>query len=115
MSREQQEQQILGFTYPAEPLKPKHPSQADLDIWKNSYTSGVWIDDKKVSNAELNNYKPSDFGLAIPSRLTKRAINYKKYRYEISLYTVDYYAKLYNEQMKNLYTSEMFFKIGKAG
>ncbi|MFC0515320.1 M56 family metallopeptidase [Mucilaginibacter angelicae] len=114
MSRAQQEQQIVGFTYPAEPLKPKQPSQADLDIWKNSRTSGVWIDDKKVNNAELNNYKPSDFGLAIPSRLTKRAINYKKYRYEISLYTVDYYAKLYKEQMKNLYTSEMFFKIDKA-
>ncbi|WP_114939084.1 M56 family metallopeptidase [Mucilaginibacter endophyticus] len=114
MSRTQQEQQIVGFTYPGEPLKAKSPSQADLDLWKNSRTSGIWIDGKKVDNSKLNNYKPSDFGLAIPSRLLKNAVNYKKYRYEIGLFTVGYYEKLYKEQMDNLYTSQMFIKINKV-
>ncbi|HEX8022975.1 M56 family metallopeptidase, partial [Mucilaginibacter sp.] len=107
MSRAQQENQMLMFTYQGEPLKAKHPSQADLEIWRTSSTSRVWINDKKVNNSELNNYSPSDFGLAIPTRLTKKSINYKKYRYEITLYTNDYYAKLYKKQMDERYLSVM--------
>lgn len=114
MSRTQQSEQMVVFTYPGLPLAPKHPSQEDLDIWKNPRVCGVWIDDKKVDNSVLDNYKPADFGLAIASRLLKTAINYKKYKYQITLYTVDYYARLYKKGIEDQHTSMMFFRMPRT-
>jgi beta-lactamase regulating signal transducer with metallopeptidase domain len=111
MSRKQQSEQMVGFTYPGLPLAPKQPSQAALDIWKNPRICGVWIDEKKVDNSELDHYKPADFGLAIASRLSKNAINYKKYKYQINLYTVSYYTRLYKKGIENQHTSMMFFRL----
>lgn len=114
MSRKQQAQQRLGFSYPATPLPPKSPTQADINIWKNPRACGVWIDGKKVDNAVLNNYKPADFGMAYASRLSKNNINYKKYKYQVDLYTVAYYDKIYKQDIADQYKSHMFFKMRKV-
>ncbi|SHM12090.1 M56 family metallopeptidase [Mucilaginibacter sp. OK098] len=114
MSYKQQCDQSIGFTYNGPPLSPKHPTQAQIDIWKNPKTCGVWIDGKKVKNDELDNYKPADFGLAMVSRLTKNAINYKNYRYQIDLMTVANYKKYLKEAQENRYHSGMYYNMRKA-
>jgi bla regulator protein blaR1 len=111
MSREQQSQQLIGFSYPGQPLAPKTPTQVQLDAWKNPKVCGVWIDEKKVDNSVLNNYKPSDFGLAFASKLMPTAINYKKYKYQVDLYTRENYAKIYKQQMAEQHTSRMYFRM----
>lgn len=109
MSYDQQCDQSIGFSYPGPPLSPKQPTQAELDIWKNPKKCGVWIDGKKVKNEDLDNYKPSDFDQAMVSKLTKNAINYKNYRYQIDLMTIAYYKKYVKEAKENRYHSGMYY------
>ncbi|ASU34448.1 M56 family metallopeptidase [Mucilaginibacter xinganensis] len=114
MSYKQQCDQSIGFTYNGPPLPPKQPTQAQLDIWKNPKTCGIWIDGKKVKNNELDNYKPADFDQAIVSRLTKNAINYKNYRYQIDLMTIAFYKKYLKEAHDNRYRSGMYYSMRTA-
>jgi bla regulator protein BlaR1 len=114
MSYDQQCDQTIGFTYPGPPLSPKQPTQAQIDIWKNPKKCGVWIDGKKVKNEELNNYKPADFDLAMVSNLTKKAINYKNYRYQIDLMTIAGYKKYIKEAHDNRYRSGMYYSMRKT-
>lgn len=42
-------------------VKPKTPSAAEYNSWKNKKEFAIWIDGKVVDNYELNNYSTSDF------------------------------------------------------
>lgn len=79
------------------PLGPpaiKHPAAAQLQAWTDAAKYGIWIDDKRVNNSELQKYQLSDFDLYYESKLTKNAINYGKHYYQVDLYTVSYYKKM---------------------
>lgn len=77
------------------PPAKKSPAVAQLQEWGNASQYGVWLDGKRVSNAILDTYKPSDFALYIVSRLEKNAVNYGKHYYQVDLMTPAYYAKTY--------------------
>jgi bla regulator protein BlaR1 len=97
MSKAQQKKQRVMFEYYPMPIAPTQPSQAQLESFKNEHLYGVWINDKHVNNSDINKYKASDIGQYFVSRLTKQAINYNKYKYQVGLMTVDYY-KNYRKQ-----------------
>ncbi len=84
-----------------EPAKANTPSKTQLKEWQNSKKYGVWIDDKRVDNAALANYQPSDFGQWDSSRLTEKAINYGKHYFQINLMTKAFYKNYYAEASKN--------------
>jgi bla regulator protein BlaR1 len=68
------------------------PSQAQFDAFKNEKVYGVWVNNKKISNKELNNYKHSDFAQVSVSKLYGRA--YKgAYTHQVNLMTVNFYEK----------------------
>ncbi len=104
MNKEQREVRVnsTGITWEpnVSPTK-KIPTQTQLQDWKDSKKYGVWIDDKRINNNDLEKYKPEDFGLFYNSKLAKNAVNYGKHYFQISLYSKDYYDKWLTKVGKN--------------
>lgn len=85
----------------SEPAQANVPSQKQLTDWQNSKKFGVWIDEKRVDNAELAKYQPSDFNQWGSSKLTKKAFNYGKHYFQIDLMTKAYYKAYLIEANKD--------------
>ena len=71
--------------------KRMSPTAGDLKSWEDAKMYGVWIDANRISNSDLKNHKPSEFGWYNVSKLAKNAVNYGKHYYQVSLYTQKYY------------------------
>jgi len=110
MSVAQQQQQSVGFYYLGPPLPPSQPTKKQLHDWQNPKLCGVWVDGKKVKNSDLANYEPADFGQTLISNLTKSAINYKYYHYQINLMTAEYYKNYRNDAIANMHKSYMYHR-----
>ncbi len=98
MSLTQQKSQIISFTYRA--IVPAHGNkltQTAFNAIKDGKKYGVWIDGKRINNADLDNYKPGDFDNVICSRLTPKAKDYSLYKFQAELMTTAYYKRYYNQ------------------
>ncbi|MBN9384671.1 MAG: hypothetical protein J0H74_28210 [Chitinophagaceae bacterium] len=96
-----QERPKIVYIQLNKPLPRIVPTPAQLKDWENGDVYGVWIDEKKVSNQQLQDFKNTDFAQVFISRLCKNAINYKNYRYQVDLMTRDYYEKYYQETINS--------------
>lgn len=99
MSKEQQKQQFIVFYVPSGPPAKSHPTKEQLAKWQDTVNYGVWIDDKRIKNADLAKYKPSDFDLVMFSRLTPIAVKNDKFYFQVNLMTPKAYAKFRDEQL----------------
>lgn len=98
MSKEQQAIQMFVFVPKNSIILSKTvPSVKQFESFKNPKMYGVWIDDKKVNNSDLINYKNTDFAYMSESILLKNAINYGKYVSQVDLMTNDGYRTYYNK------------------
>jgi bla regulator protein blaR1 len=100
MSKAQQASQDY-IMLPPGPLPPNPPTEAALESYKNSKVYGVWIDEKKVANTALNNYKAADFDQVFVSKLypnAQKTIGYK-YKFQVNLGTKSYYVKYRKEAL----------------
>ncbi|MBW4891225.1 hypothetical protein KXQ82_15975 [Mucilaginibacter sp. HMF5004] len=114
MSPEQQAKQVIMFHY-GYPLQPSvKPTQAQLNAFANAHVYGVWIDEKKVPNNEISKYTPADFGAVAISTLTPRAVNYKRYRYEVILSTVKYNEAFRRGFKGDEFKDHMWIKMSKV-
>ncbi|MCO5948984.1 hypothetical protein [Mucilaginibacter flavidus] len=111
MSASQQDQQTITFYYLPPPPPPSRPTQKQLDKWKDPKYCGLWIDEKKAKNADLENYKPGDFSEAFVSRLTKYAINRKNYPYQVNLMTNAFYEKYRADAIANMHKPKMALRM----
>jgi hypothetical protein len=93
MSKEQQAKQSIIFRKAAPPLPRITPTTQELVSWTDSNKFGLWINEKRVENNVLANYKASDFSQVFVSKLSKNAMNYGKHYYQVDLMTNDYYEK----------------------
>jgi bla regulator protein blaR1 len=80
------------------------PTEKEFENFKDPKKFGIWIDDKKVKNSELNKYKASDFGDFDVSNLygvAKLDRNGKKliYKYQLGMMTNSYYEKYRKEAL----------------
>lgn len=73
----------------------KSPTAAQLQEWTNSAKYGIWVDEKRIDNQELANYKAEEFALFFSSRLAKNAVNYGKHYIQVNLNTNAWYDKNY--------------------
>ena len=112
MSQAQQKQQYIMFEYTPPPAGPSKPTKAQFESFKNEKKYGVWINEKHVANSELDKYKAGDIGQCFISRLTKQAINYKNYHYQVDLMTVDYYNNYHKKSLARKYESLMLWRPG---
>ena len=97
MSLEQQNKQSIGFIKDAKPLPKIIPTKQQYEAFKNPQVYGVWINEKKVSNAELNKYSNMDFSQVFISKLYGAAKKGKTYTHQLNLMTNDFYNKYYEE------------------
>lgn len=95
MSKTQQADQEFSIRPPFKPSPKTTPTEKEFESYKNPKIYGVWIDDKKVNNKVLNEYKASDFSQVSISKLypnAQKTIGYK-YKYQLGLETHEYYEK----------------------
>ena len=93
MSKTQQADQEFSIRPPFKPSPKTTPTEKEFESYKNPKIYGVWIDDKKVNNKVLNEYKASDFSQVFISKLylnAQKTIGYK-YKYQLGLETHEYY------------------------
>jgi bla regulator protein BlaR1 len=113
MSKAQQSQTTISFIKPPKPFSPAIPTEAQFEKFKNQRVYGVWVNDKKVDNSTLNNYKAADFKHYFISKLYGRAKEGRKYDYQLDMMTSshydDYYAKQIANQNKYIMVSQVKF------
>lgn len=100
MNKVQQAQQNIVFMPAPPPFSRVVPTKEQIESWKNSKIYGLWIDDKRVSNSELNKYENIDFAHVGVSRLEKNAINYGKHYYQVNLMTTEHYDTYYKKAIE---------------
>jgi len=113
MSRKQQEEQTVGFEPPPDPLPRITPAQAEFEGYKNSEKYGVWVDEKKIANDALNNYKTTDFDQVFVSRLYGAAKKNVSYQYQVDLMTKEYYRRYYDKTIAKADINIMYIKRSK--
>lgn len=111
MNKEQQRTANIVFSPPMPLLEKISPSLTQLSSWGNSKRFGVWVDGKRIENANLSNYKTSDFSRYTVGTLTKLALNYGKLDNEIYLWTNSRYHIYYEDAVNNP-KSRMMFRQG---
>jgi len=111
MSPAQQKDRAISFMYPAEPLPGSPVSRAELDSWKNPTEYGVWVDGKRIKNAELKHLDPRNFNKIFFSRLTDIAIKNDRFHYQIELMTLDYYKRYRERAIANRNNSVIVFHL----
>ena len=105
LSEMTQEQQVsLDYTiHRIKPLFKATPTSEDYEKYKDPNVYGVWIDEKKVSNSELNKYKPTDFSQVFVSKVYPNAqpkTGYR-YKYQLDLMTHKHYEAYRKETLEN--------------
>ena len=107
LSEEQKDELPFIFTKTKKADK-NSVSENDLKEFSNATKYGVWIDENKIGNATLKNYKASDFSHKSISKRYKNAISKKNPQpFQVNLMTNAYYDKYSKEEPRTL----MSFKI----
>lgn len=75
------------------------PTQEEMDKWLDAKIYGIWLDDKRVANSKLSQYKSTDISNFFISKLAKNTVNYGKHYYQVDLMTNDYYNNIYIKQV----------------
>jgi hypothetical protein len=100
MSKEQQEKQsVLFIKLP--PLGKNVPTEEEFESLKDPKKYGVWLDDKKIENRELDKYKNTDFSNFGASILMKNARRNVDYTFQANLMTNKYYDEYIKKELSN--------------
>ena len=90
----EQVEALKSLTLPFPPFRGRlELTQEIVDNWSDSTIYGIWIDDKKVDNSVMSNYKASDFATYFKSFLHPNAKKGKSYDYQLDLTTNERYEK----------------------
>jgi hypothetical protein len=112
MSQAQQTDCTVNFYYSPIPKLLTPVTQKQLEHWAAMpKTYGVWVNNKRVKNANLANYKPEDIGVQFISRLMPVAIKADGFEVQINLMTNDFYAQYKKGAIADRYKSKMSFHI----
>ena len=110
MSIAQQSDQTIVFTKNPSPLPKVVPTEKQFDQYKNPNVYGIWIDDKKVSNQALNDYKNTDFSQVSVSKLYGVAKEGRSYSHQVNMMTNAYYATYLRDALVQASKSVMLVK-----
>lgn len=101
MSKEQQEKQPYIMIPPFQPYPKISPTEAEFEAYKNAKIYGVWLDDKKIKNTELDKYKAPHIFHVFVSKLypnAQKTIGYK-YKYQVDMMTENHYEAYRKERL----------------
>ncbi|MBV9988963.1 MAG: M56 family metallopeptidase [Chitinophagaceae bacterium] len=104
MNREQRSSTRVSFGKKIPPPDKLDITAAQMEKWKNPASYGVWIDNEKVDNSKLNDYKPADFSgynessLRYTEKMKKDVMERfhlkQMYKVQVDLMTNAYYQKI---------------------
>ncbi|MCP9766521.1 M56 family metallopeptidase [Lacihabitans sp. LS3-19] len=103
MNAKQQESQKFIMIPPLPPLAINKPSEKEFEAFKNGKVYGVWLDDKKIPNTELNKLNAEDIYHVFVSKLypnAQKTIGYK-YKFQVDLMTKLHYEKYLASELEN--------------
>ena len=72
-------------------LMKKTVTEEQMSAWKDPDKYGIWIDGKRIANADLANKKASDFSYYSISKLAANAKNYGKHEFQLDIMTNSYF------------------------
>jgi bla regulator protein blaR1 len=101
MSRLQQSQQEIVFVYPPRPMTKNVPTEAQLENFKDASKYGIWVDLKRIDNALLSDYKPTDFSQFTITKLSATARQGRSYTHQLNLSTNSFFEKE-NERRRSI-------------
>jgi len=101
MSLRQQSTLTIVIIKPAKPLPKIKLSEQQFQHFKNAAIYGIWIDERKVPNTALDNYKAEDFSGYCISKLYGAAKKGRSYTHQADLMTNAYYDKYYKATINN--------------
>jgi bla regulator protein blaR1 len=107
MNIDQQYQQEIGFFKSIGALPKVVPTKQQFEQYKNPKEYGIWVNERKVQNSELNKYKNSDFSQVFVSKLYGAAKKGRSYNYQVDLMTNDFYKDYYDKTMSHINDSNM--------
>ena len=82
----------LDYTiYKLKPLVKAAPTREEYEKYKEPTMYGVWIDDKKVPNSELNKYKPTDFSHVFSQQIICKCSENHRLQIQVSVEFDDQY------------------------
>ncbi|WP_298513446.1 M56 family metallopeptidase [uncultured Kordia sp.] len=106
---EKNSKELRFMFFMPKPMEKRTPSNAELKKYLNKKVYAIWIDGESVDNAELANYKRTDFAsYSAPMTITKTGRSEKYPQpFWCMFYTHDYYkAKKYGEQQQKYVGTE---------
>jgi len=98
MTEEQRKTAPFTFLVSATLPEKKSPTPEQFNEWLEPEMFGVWLDDQRIANEKLKEYKPGDIHLFYQSKLEKNAKNYGKHTYQLNAYT----SKGYDNMIQRL-------------
>ncbi|BAU54250.1 M56 family metallopeptidase [Mucilaginibacter gotjawali] len=109
MSLAQQKYRTIIFDYPPAPAHGSVVSAHDLATWADAGTYGIWLNGKRIKNAELQNINPKNINQIFFSRLTDKAVKNDGFHYQVELMTLAYYKSYRKQAIANRNNSMMLF------
>lgn len=100
MTKEQQAASEVTFYKMPIPVK-SYPTTEMFESWKDPKMFGVWINDKKVSNKELDKYTASDIAEFWSSKLYGAAKKGRIYKYQLDLTTNAEFDRTYQARVND--------------
>lgn len=85
---------------PFTPPRKNPPTAEEFATYADPKVYGIWLDGKRIANAELAKYQPSDITHVFKSRLLKNAAHYGQYKFHLDLMTQAYFEKTYPPTFK---------------
>ncbi len=86
------------ITLETKPTK-RSPDRSTFSAWKNPSVYGVWIDGKKSSNKDLDNFSNDDIVYYSVSKLHGKAKEGRNYTHQLDVYTLSYYNKVFGNRL----------------
>lgn len=111
MSSSQQAQVNIAFVKRPKPMAVSVPSSTQFKALKDKAEYGIWIDEKKVANTELDKYTATDFKHVFISKLYGKAKEGRIYKYQADLMTKKFYDNYYSDWKNNQDQHYMIVKM----
>jgi hypothetical protein len=92
MSKKQQRQQIIYY-FPYIIFPKILAAEKDINNWKNNSSFGIWVDDKRIKNSQIDQYKATGLILVFNSPLSQIAVKNDGFRRQLTLMTPQYYDR----------------------
>jgi hypothetical protein len=92
-------------------MAAKTPTQKEFEDWKNPKRFGIWLDNKRIKNSDLNKYEPTDIASFSGSYVHKNARQPQGYLYQFDLMTHKEYERYLKEEAESPFLLVADFKL----